>query len=207
MDEFINEVNRELREERWRQLWKRFGGYVIAAALAIVLSVAGRQGFVVWQESARNAAAESYSAALEDSSRSSLEALAREGGRGYPMLARFQLAVRMAEAGDAEAAEKAYLDLAGDDSIEQSYRDAALLLAVMNAAPGATVREREDRLAPLAEGDSPWRFLAGEVLIGLALEGGDAAGARERARQLRDMGNLPADLEQRLRLIEIALGE
>ena len=207
MDEFINEINREMREDRWRQLWKRFGIYVIAAALAVVLFVAGRQGLVAWRESSRNAAADSYLAALGEGGQPVLESLAQEGGEGYPMLARFHLAMRTAEEGDAAGAEEAYLALARDSDLEQSYRDAALLLSVMNAAPGTPVPEREDRLAPLAEGGGPWRFLAHEVLIGLALERGDAGAARERARQLRDIGNLPAGVEQRLRLVETALGE
>ena len=207
MDEFINEINREMREDRWRQLWRRYGIYVIAAAVAVVLFVAGRQGLVAWRESSRNAAADSYLAALEDGNQSALESLALEGGEGYPMLARFQLAVRTVEAGDGAGAEQAYLALARDGSLEQSYRDAALLLSVMNADPGTPVPEREDRLIPLAEGEGPWRFLAHEVLVGLALESGDIDAARERARQLRDIGNLPAGVEQRLRLVERALGE
>ena len=44
-------------------------------------------------------------------------------------------------------------------------------------------------------------------MIGLALERGDLAAARENARTLRDIGNLPEAVEQRLRLIEVALGE
>lgn len=207
MDEFINEINREMREDRWRALWKRYGAYAVAAAVAVVLLVAGRQGLVTWQEAGRTDAANSYLAALESDNLTALEALADEGGEGYPMLARFQIAVRLVEAGDAQAAEQAYLAIADDGGIEQSYRDAALLLSVMNAGPGATVSEREERLAPLANGDSPWRFMAHELLIGLALEAGDIAAAKERALQLRDIGNLPADVEQRLRLIEVVLGE
>ena len=207
MDEFINEIDREMRAERWRQLWKRYGVLVVAAALAVVLSVAGRQGLVAWREGARDTAANSYMQAMEDGGAAALEAIAREGGEGYPMLARFQLAVRLAEAGDAAAAEQAYLELARDSGIGRGYRDSALLLSVLNAGPGTTVPVREERLAPLAESDGPWRFLASEVMIGLALERGDAAAARERARRLRDMGSLPADVEQRLRLLETALGD
>jgi hypothetical protein len=43
MNDFIHEINQELREERNRALWKRYGKYVIAMAVAIVVLVAGRQ--------------------------------------------------------------------------------------------------------------------------------------------------------------------
>ena len=207
MDEFINEIDREMREDRWRQLWRRYGAFVVAAAFAVVVLVAGRQGFVAWQESSRNSAADAYLAALGSDDPLALEALAGEGGEGYPMLARFQLAVRMLDGGDTAAAEQVYLDLAGDDSIGQYYRDAALVLSVMNAGPGVAVSERENRLAPITGGDGPWRYLAQEVMIGLALEKGDTAGAIDRAAELRGLGDLPADIEQRLRLLETALGE
>lgn len=207
MDDFINEVNREMREERWRQIWRRYGVFVIAAALAVVLFVAGRQGFVAWQQSSRNAAADAYAAALSAGGNEALEALGGGGGEGYPMLARFQLAARMAGAGDADGAERVYLGIAGDGSLDRIYRDAGLLLAVMNPGEATGLATREERLVALAEGGGPWRYLAREFLIGLALEAGDTAGAAGRARELRDIGNLPPDVEQRLRLIETALGE
>lgn len=205
MNDFINEINQEMREERWRQLWSKYGIYLIAAVIAVVLFVAGRQGLVAYQENARNNAANSYLAALEKDGTDGLDALAQAGGEGYPMLARFQQASRLAASGDA-GAEAAYLDLARDQQLDRTYRDAALLLSVMNASPETSMADRENRLSGLASSDSEWRLLARELMIALALERGDRGAAVEAARQLRDITGLPADLEQRLRMIEVALG-
>ena len=207
MNDFINEINQDMREERWRRLWRRYGIYLIGAALAVVLFVAGRQGYVAWQESSRNSAADAYLISLENSDEAGLATLAEDGGEGYPMLARFQQAISQIDAGDKAAAEEIYLGIAGDTSVDRSYRDAALILSVLNAPDGADTAQLEARLALVISGESAWRFMAYEVMIGLALERGDLAAARENARTLRDIGNLPEAVEQRLRLIEVALGE
>ena len=207
MNDFINEINQDMREERWRRLWRRYGIYLIGAALAVVLFVAGRQGYVAWQESSRNSAADAYLISLENSDEAGLATLAEDGGEGYPMLARFQQAISQIDAGDKAAAEEIYLGIAGDTSVDRSYRDAALILSVLNAPDGADTAQLEARLALVISGESAWRFMAYEVMIGLSLERGDLSAARENTRTLRDIGNLPEAVEQRLRLIEVALGE
>ncbi|MCH7664263.1 MAG: hypothetical protein IH859_10405 [Chloroflexi bacterium] len=36
-DSFLREIEEELRQERYAKLWKKYGNYLIAAALAFVL--------------------------------------------------------------------------------------------------------------------------------------------------------------------------
>ena len=100
MNDFINEINQDMREERWRRLWRRYGIYLIGAALAVVLFVAGRQGYVAWQESSRNSAADAYLIALENSDEAGLAKLDEDGGEGYTMLARLQQAIRQIADGE-----------------------------------------------------------------------------------------------------------
>ena len=87
MDEFMNEIAQDMRQERMKQLWRQYGMYVIAAVVAIVLFVAGRQGLVAYQETARNTAADAYHTALTSAGNDALSNLAEEGGEGYAMLA------------------------------------------------------------------------------------------------------------------------
>lgn len=63
-DALFREVDEELRHEQMASLWKKYGGVVIAAALAVVLSVAGYQGWKYWQNSVREDEAARYQAAL-----------------------------------------------------------------------------------------------------------------------------------------------
>jgi len=205
MNDFIHEINQELREERTRALWRQYGKYVIAIAVAIVLLVAGRQGYVGYQQNARQKAADAFHAALASGAKTELENLAGKG-EGYPMLARFHLAGKLAAEND-PAAEEKYLEIARDSSIALVYRDAAMILSVMNAQPTTDAATRKARLEPLVLGTGAWRLVAMEMLIGIAVEEGNKARARELIDELQAETSIPADLSQRLQLIRLALEE
>lgn len=207
MNEILNEIDQELRQERMKQLWRQYGMYIIAAVAAIILFVAGRQGLVAWQDNARINAADSYHAAIASAGNDALAEMAGKGGEGYPLLAQFRLAAEAASTGDAITAEETYLAIAADNSIGAVYRDAAVILSVMNAAEGADAQALSTRLEPIASGQGPWSLFAMEMQVGMALEKGDIATARQLALKMRENENLPADVNRRLLLIESALGE
>ena len=204
MNDIITEINQELRQDRGRALWNKYGIYVIAAVIAIVVVVAGRQAYVGYQDSARIDAANAYLSAVESGSVTSLEAIAAQDGEGYPMLAKFTAAARLVEQNDA-GAESAYLQIANDESLSAIYREAATIMAVMNASPFTTAADKMARLVRIGNAPGPWQNLALEMMIGVALEQGDAASARKHYETLRFSTNLSADLNQRLVLIEAIL--
>ncbi|MEC9183936.1 MAG: hypothetical protein VX930_06640, partial [Pseudomonadota bacterium] len=47
MGDIFQEVEEEVRRDRYSKLWKDYGGYIIAAAVALVL---GTTAFVGWRE-------------------------------------------------------------------------------------------------------------------------------------------------------------
>ena len=62
-DGFLREIDEELRQEHYEKLWKRYGKYVIGAAVALVVTVAGYQ---TWRSSvteSRRAEGERFAAA------------------------------------------------------------------------------------------------------------------------------------------------
>ncbi len=206
MNDIITEINQELREERGKALWKKYGVYVIGFAVAVVVMVSGRQGLVAYQDSQRINAANAYFSAVSTDNSAALSALAEQGGEGYPMLARFAEAGRLADANDT-GAEAAYLTLAGDETIAPIYRDAATVMSVMNAAPSTDVASLISRIASLAATEGPWQQVAIELTIGLYVAQGDLAQARQQLQVLRTSPNLTAEMNQRILLLEAALGE
>ena len=48
-DPLLKEIDEELRHERFAKLWQRFGNWVIGVALAVVVVVAGHQGWKSYQ--------------------------------------------------------------------------------------------------------------------------------------------------------------
>ncbi|MGU9961819.1 MAG: tetratricopeptide repeat protein [Candidatus Puniceispirillales bacterium WSBS_2018_MAG_OTU23] len=206
MNDIITEINQELRHDRGRALWRKYGVYVIAFVVIVVVLVAGRQGLTAYQENARLTAADAYFSAVERGDNDALNAIIADGGgEGYPMLAGFTAAASQAST-DAGDAETRYLALADDENIAPIYRTAALLLSVMNGGT-SNVDTRLSRLTPIADSDGPWQQLALEMMIGLAVEKGDIAMARKHFQTLRFSQNIGAELNRRLILIDAAIGE
>lgn len=215
MNDIIDEINREIREDRGRQLWKKYGAYVIGLGVAIVLFVSGFQGYKAYDANIREQAAQAYVAALDAEDSTSLRNIADQGGEGYPMLARFALAGQLATAGDT-GAEAEYLLIANDSNIAEIYRRAALLLSVLNAGSDTSSDEKIERLNQVIAEDSSeenkvWRKMALELLISQSLAIGDVAKAKQHLTALKEEGeaegNIDSALNQRLLFLEAALGE
>ena len=206
MNDIITEINQELRQDRGKALWNKYGIYVIAAVIAIVVVVAGRQAYVGYETSTRTNAANAYLAAVEAESVAALDTIAAGEGEGYAMLAKFTQAALLAEQGDA-GAEAAYMAIAGDERLNAIYRDAALVMSAMNAAPSTSADDKLQRLLRVGNNPGPWQNMALEMMIGYALEKGDVATARKHYETLRFATNLSADVNQRLVLIDAVLGQ
>ncbi|MCG8621359.1 MAG: hypothetical protein MJE68_05065 [Proteobacteria bacterium] len=187
MVDIFSEIDAELKADRARRLMRRYGGYVLGAVLAIVLVVAAQQIYLYWSGTQRDNLAEEYQRArLSPTPEIDLTPITETSG-GYAMLARFAKAKAVAESDPSEA-EAIYLSLADDTSLAQLYRDAALILSVVNAADATdpdTLMSRLERIE-ITGGDSPWAAIRTELLIGLALKKGDEAGARAYLQEWQD---------------------
>lgn len=183
MANIFDEVEEDLRRDRAKQAWKRYGGWVVGAVVAVVLGVGANQGWQWWQANQRAERAQTFEIAqamLADgdvaSAVATLDGLA-DGGDGFAVVARLEAARALIETGARADALALYEDLAADDALDPLYRDLGVLLAVANAPDGADVEARIGRLIPLMGDAGPWRHSAREIAAGLALELGD----RDRA--------------------------
>ena len=198
MADIFDEIDEELKRDRTQALWTRYGKYVIAAAAAVVLGVGASQGYSAWTKSQAEAAADAYHQALAaEDAVSALEASLGDLTDGYALLGRFQIAAGKAQAGDAAAASDAYAALANDGSVDALYRDAALLLSVMNAPEDSDPLAQLDSLSSLANGNSSWQPLALELSAALHLKAGNEAEALSSLEAILDLAEAPAELRQR----------
>lgn len=185
-DSLIREIDEDLRKERYAKLWKSYGGFVIAAAVLLVVGVAGHQGWTSYDLGRREAAGEQMVKAMtlssDDPSAALAEfrSLAESAGGGYAFLARFQEAALIARGGDQQAAIAIYrrLETEAGDPI---HRDLAVVLGAQHqlASAGSSVDrvELERTLQPISADDNPWRYSARQILGVLALQAGDNAKA------------------------------
>lgn len=187
-DELFREVDEEIRQDRFQNLWKRYGIYLV---IAFVVIVGATVAFVLWrdaQESARQADSARFLEAVvaEQTERNAaidqLREIAREGTPGYRFLASLREAALLADAGEAGEAVIVFDAVAADEDFEPVYRDIARLLAVAHGMQNMSQGEVEERLAGLAADDSPFRITAREFLAVAAIRGGNPDRAAELLR-------------------------
>ena len=182
MVDVFEEVEGELRADRYRQLARRIVPWVVGLLLLALAAALGIWGYGEWRERQATEASETYARALTamPANRPEAERLFREvSGAGSPVyraLALHQLAALKVEANDPRAAVPILdqaAEAAPDDILADSARLKAALL-VMDYAPAAA----QERLRPLAEDGRPFQLAAREALALSHL----AAGRTKEAR-------------------------
>ena len=117
-ESLFREVDEEVRREQAKKIWDRYGTYLVAVSLAVIVGVAGLKGWQYWQLNRSQAAAEVYFSQGPRSRRPARQrsstGLAHSGPAGYALLARLSLAGALAKAGKREEAVKAYDAIAAD---------------------------------------------------------------------------------------------
>lgn len=213
MSDIFREVEEEVRRDQFLKLWKKYGVLVIAVVAVVVLGVAGYQGWTVYEQRQREAAAEAYAAAASqlaagetEAARASFADLADPGSGGYALLASFEAAHLAAQAGDGAAALEAWGQIAQSDA-PLAYRDAAVLAAARFRLDAGEAEEAGMMLEPLMEGNRPYRPLAQEMAAIAALERGDAAAARERLESLLADAEAPASVRERATQLVATIAE
>ena len=186
MVDFINEVEEELRKDQYNALLKKWGPYLAAGALALVLGTAVLQYMSKQGERAAKAASISYFEAYDkydagntDAAKKEFVAISEVARPGYAGLSLMQAAgIELDKGNNAEAVRLL------DQSAEKFTRPRHVHLAKLKAAYILMDEGRYDdvsaRLVPLTESGAPYEHLAQELAGFVALEQGDTRTARSK---------------------------
>lgn len=203
-ENFISEINEELRSDRLRNFWKRFGPYVIAFMVLIVVGTAGYEGYNWWRDSTSAKASDDFYAALQladgtdaAAAQKALDDLVAGGWGAYPTLAKFRDAALLAHDGKIDEGIAAYDALASGET-NQRLRDVALVLAAYLLVDKGDVAAVNQRVAGIADGTSPMRNAAREALGLVKYKAGDLEGARQSFQAAVDDANSSSEMRQRI---------
>ena len=213
MTDIFREVDEELRQEQAKKLWQRYGRYVIAVAIALVVGVGGYQAWQAWDLQHRTELSERYAAALDlvgdgdtAAADQALAEIVGEGG-GYATLAAFTQARLRAEAGDTAGAVEQWDRIAEAEGEASALGQIAILLSVMHSMEQDDPAQLEARLAPLTQTGQAFRPTALELSAAIALRQGDRNRAREVYAGIVDDLAAPPGLRARAAQMLQALGE
>ncbi len=161
------------------KLWQKYRVAVVGGVAALVVGVAGFQGWSYWRARQIESSSRSFEvvggkvssgAGAEKEAADDLAKIAAGGAAGYPMMARFQEAALRAGLGDVKAAVKLYDELASSSGGGALFRDYAQLRASMLLSETAPLDDINKRLGPIAGSApcsvnaSPWCVQAQEIL-------------------------------------------
>ncbi len=214
MSDIFQEVDEELRRENLAKLWARYGKYVYALAVLLVLATLAVTQWRHYQLHQREAEGARYIAALnlarqgkDQDAVAAFAAIARQASGGHATLARFEDAALKARAGDVDGAVAIYAALAADGSVDSVYRDVATLLAAQYGLKSGEPTAIIAKLAPLTSADNPWHPSALELTALAELKSGDRAAARTTYQRLADDLAAPQGLRARAAEMLTALAE
>jgi hypothetical protein len=169
-EEFLREVDEQVRLDTALQFWRRWGRWIIGGIIAALLGFAGW----LWWGSHRNAVAgvegENFAAAIDSleagrmtKAETELKALNDSDAPGYRASSQMALAALKLAKNDIKGAITAYDKVSGDGSLGQPFRDAATIRGVAagfdTMKPGDVIA----RLKPLAVPGNAWFGSAGEM--------------------------------------------
>ena len=208
MADLFREIDEDLRRDRMLRLWQKYG-YVLAIGIGLIIAgTALFVGWQSWQTRLRDADAARFTAAIaaaqagpSDGAIRDLQVLAASGHGGYKVIARIEAAALQAQGKSNASGLSALHAIADDSAVDLSYRG---LASVLWGLYGVDTIPREvvgGSMEPLTSPDSPWRFLATEVMALADLRAGDKASAIKRYQSLAD--DLGAPQSQRARAAEI----
>jgi hypothetical protein len=212
VSDIFHEVDVEVRREQLKKLWERYGAFVIALAVLVVLGVAGWRGYEWWaatKAAESGAAFEAASALSEegkhDEAERAFSKLAEDGRSGYRVLAPLRAAAELGRR-DPAGAIKIYDELAVDGSLGEVWQDFAAVRAGLLRIDNAPYDEMRRRLEPLTAAKRPFRHSARELLALSAWRAGNANAAREWAEMVLTDAETPPGTRNRVAVLMALLG-
>ncbi|CCQ74077.1 tetratricopeptide repeat protein [Magnetospira sp. QH-2] len=203
-DMLFREIDEDLREEQLATFWKTWGNVIIGAAVALVVAVAGYQGWRTYDINSRHAEGERFASALilarteqTEQAISSFSQMGQDSRDGYAMLAMFREAGLLSKKGDRKAASLVFAKLANDGRFPDLYQDMAMVLSVLHDMDQGDAATLAQNLEPIAADDNPWRHSARELIAALAFKSGDRDRARDLYKGLSEEAGTPTGVRNR----------
>ena len=205
MVDLFDEVEEQLRTDRYKTMAFRAAPWVSGALVLALVAALGYWGWTVWQARQIHTAAESYDAALQQLARGDATgaftrfgAVAQSAPPGYRALALMQQAgVRLSQNQTAEAV--TFFDHAAQTATNPLESDLAALQAVYVLLDTAPYADLERRITPLAREGRPYRLQAQEALAMAKLLAGRTAEAKTAFEVLTLNLATPEDMQRRAR--------
>ncbi|WP_420336751.1 tetratricopeptide repeat protein [Roseibium sp.] len=207
MSDIFREVDEDIRQEKYRRLWNKFGLWIIGVAVLIVVGTAGYRFWLGYEETQSQNAGDKFFDAIALSDQQQYQEAAEiyteleSSVGGYPALAKFRRATDLANSGQSQEALDAFDALSRDTALMQAMRDVAALRAGYIAVDLEDYTAVADRVEGLTGDTGPFRAAARELLALSAWKNGDFETASRWITALEEDQETPVDVNRRASLL------
>lgn len=212
----MREIDEELRQDQFKKFWDAYGNYIVGVALAVVIVVAGYQGWQAYDKSRKTEATDRLIGAVELINQGDAEAalgvlkdISTNGIDGVSVIATFRKAAVLGGQGDHTGAASAFKGIAADTGISQRYRDLATVLAAGQEleADKSNANAVIETLQPMTQPNHVWRHSAREISAAAAIMAGQKDQARDFLQAIALDAQAPNGLRSRAQELLQAVGE
>ena len=207
-ESFFREVTEELRQDQAKAFLSKYGLWLIALAVILIVATTGFVLYRHWDTQRADRSGDVFSQALSlaqqgknDQALADFDKIEKNGYGAYPMLARMRAATILAGKNDFKGAVKAFDAVAADSSVPQSVRDIAKLRAAFILVDHGTYDEVSAHVQSLTSETNPLRFSAREALGLAAWKAGKLQDALKLFQGLASEETAPRDLRERANLM------
>lgn len=196
MSDIFQEIEEDLQREKWDQIWKDYGSWIMIGLGAFVIGVAA---FLWWGEATerRNAAlSDEYLSASEllasgdsEAGMAALEEIIANRAGGYVVLASMQKAAKLASDGKVDEAVRAYDAIRSSNKTEDVLGQLAAIKAGWLLVESESYDAMNARLGDIAfaEEEGPWAAAATEILAYSAVRAEKFEEAEGLYKKIRSM--------------------
>lgn len=184
MTDLFEEVEEQLRSDRYKQFAAKALPWMLGVAAAALIAVLGYWGWDTWRTKQTSQASEQYAAAMDafvagdrEGAKKLWTDVSKSQSAAYKTMALMHLAADAERMKDTAAAVRLF-DEAAKASPDELLGDAARLKSAFALLDTAPLKDLEGRLKPLMEEGRPYRIQAREALAFAKLKAGDTQGAR-----------------------------
>lgn len=202
-DAFIREVDEDVKNDNFKELWKKYGAYIVAFVVIAVTAAVCFDRVKLWKIQQNQLRTENYMAAAQfkenpEETIAALQKISSDGDNIFADFAKLQIANVLLSQEKNDEALATLQALADDKNADKTVRDVALIKLASYKVDMVSKAELEKILAPVLAENSSWTPLANDLLAMAAIREGDIDTAKQIYGQILKNKDLPEGFKTKI---------
>ena len=200
---FFDEVDEEVRNEKFKELVNKYGGFILAVVIAGLAFAVGYEKVGEWRVSKAEQSNIRYVQAVTpgtdyENNIAELESIVNTESGLYKDIARLQIANILLDNNQTTKALDVLSKIYQDNTVSEKIREIAAVKLATYKIDSAPYAEIESMLGPIVRKGGAWAPMAKELLAMSAIQNKDMAKAKALYEELLAGGNISEEFRARI---------